>query len=301
MVLLLFFSLSLQAQTWLQGAPDSGDDNPPGLEEAWKNNYSSRGSFRSPYGNLENEIPESYGNSPSRVSSAGKSYATKCRPKKYRETFELPPEAFSEYCEARTGKSFKKRSNSEKMLNYHQQMLPRYYGNGVPMGNRISGKDHSKKYVITTAQDLYGVEKALREGKEIHDHRHGKKGCQKCHGKTVKKRVHQKTAGKNPLKNYNPFKLKTTSGIAEKKVYPGNPYQHLFNTRRANQPAAKKPVMKRRPAGKTYGFKNPKRKPDFGYSYTHSKGSSVLINYSPRGDGNGRYEWGTQNRPSSQR
>lgn len=295
MVLIFFFSLSLQAQTWVQGAPDSGDDNPPGLEEAWKNNYSSRGSFRSPYGSLEDEIPESYGNSPSKVTSAGKSYATKCRPKKYRETFELPPEAFSEYCEARMGKSFEKKSNSERMLTYYQQMLPRYYRNGVTTGNRISGKDHSRKYVITTAQDLYGAEKALREGKEIHDHRHGKRGCEKCHGKTVKKRFQQKTADKKPLKNYNPFKLKTTSGTAVRKVYS------IFKTRKTNQPPAKKPVMKRRPAGKTYGFKNPKRKPGYGYSYTHSKGSSVLINYSPRGDGNGRYEWGTQNRPSSQR
>lgn len=297
------------SQGLYQGQGNSSDDNPPGLEEAWKYKYSKQGSFKSPYGNLENEIPESYGNSPSRVTVNGKGHATKCRPKQYRQTFELPPEAFADFCEAKMGRSYKE-EKAQAAAKHYENMVRKYYGKQVVStgsfkhvkGNRrnkgIGGGnayDH-RKYIIGSNADLPGALEAAKQGKEIHDHRNGHKGCHKCHSNKVAAKKHKE------LKEVEKFQKELTKnqGKTFQKMLSSFPSQSPRKYKRRSSArgrgtggSARSPSSKRRRGGFTT-----KRKPELGYSYSHSKGSSVLINYKPnkKNKGGTRYDWGTQNK-----
>ena len=302
---LLFFLLMPLvgfSQTLYQGQGNSSDDNPPGLEEAWKYKYARQDSFRSPYGNLESEIPESYGNSPSRMTVNGKSHATKCRPKKYRQTFELPPEAFADFCEAKMGKSYKE--EKEKAANKHyMQMIQKFYGQQVKKRRSIQKTyggmrpSHDiKKYIVNTVSDLAGALKAAEQGKEIHDHRNGQKGCYKCH------------SDRNAAKKLKKKIKYRSNNIPTQKIGSSKRY----STRRLIRPRSRKlvrgpsRVRKGRVSRKPTSFRSSRRgslsgtyrKPDLGYSYSQSRGSSVLINYQPNRNNKGMtgYEWGTQNK-----
>ncbi len=319
--LILFMPVLALSQTLYQGQGNSSDDNPPGLEEAWKYKYSQQGSFQSPYGNLESEIPESYGNSPSRMTVNGKGHATKCRPKEYRQTFELPPEAFADYCEARNGKSYKEekakaamkhyedmahqffgsQSNSHKKHKQIQKQLQRQH-RGQNMGGFSALIDPSK-YIINSSADLAGALKAAKQGKEIHDHRNGQRACSKCHSNKVAAKKHQE------MKEIEKFQRETLKKheATFQKMLSSTPVQspRKFKRRSPSRSTGKSRCRScgRRPAsssGSSGGaaFSSPSKKPDLGYSYSQSKGSSVLINYKPNKDKSGgtHFEWGTNNK-----
>lgn len=314
--LLLFLLIPLVgfSQTLYQGQGNSSDDNPPGLEEAWKYKYSRQGSFRSPYGNLESEIPESYGNSPSRMTVNGKGHATKCRPKEYRKTFELPPEAFADFCEAKMGKSYKE-EKAKAAAKHYKKMIQKYYGqHAAQTGSFKKVKGNSRrnqggkgsyydpnKFIINTAADLAGALKAAKQGKEIHDHRNGHKACSKCHSNKVAAKKHKE------LREVQKFQKETLKKHEEmiKSMFNSLPSQKIGKSKKlpTRQPrtgsrgrAARKPASSGSSGGGS--FSSPTKKPDLGYSYSHSKGSSVLINYQPnkKNKGGTKYEWGTQNK-----
>jgi len=306
---LLFILPSLAfSQGLYQGQGNSSDDNPPGLEEAWKYKYSKQGSFRSPYGNLENEIPESYGNSPSRMGVNGKGHATKCRPKQYRQTFELPPEAFADFCEAKMGKSYKE-EKAKAAHEHYANMIQKYYGNKVAktgsfkhikgnQRNRRAGGGNiydPRKYIIESSADLPGALEAAKQGKEIHDHRNGHKGCYKCHSKKVAAKKHQEM---KEIEKFQKDLIKNQGKSFQKMLgsYPAQaPKRYKKRCTSCGRGAGS---SARRPASKKGSVFTTKKKPELGYSYTHSKGSSVLINYDPnkKNKGGTKYEWGTRNK-----
>ncbi|MCO4793850.1 MAG: hypothetical protein KC493_09065 [Bacteriovoracaceae bacterium] len=315
---LLFLPLTLFSQTTSQGQVDSSDDNPPGLEEAWKYKYSSRGGYQSPYGSLEREIPESYGNSPKNVSTSGKGHATKCRPKKYRKTFELPPEAFSDYCKAMMGKknyaNYKKKEfikNGKSKKAYHNSLLQKYFKTGH--GNRKGSREDANKFIITSTEDLKAALKAHQKGKVIHDHRNGKKGCPKCQNKKSRHHAHSKykkykkrgkksksTLGKSNIKYYNPFNLTTLKTSDTSKIFGVSQLPMKKRSKKVGRSLRGKSTSSgrgRSPSSSGKIFKTIS-KPDLGYSQSHSRGSSVLINYKPskKNKGKSNYEWGTRNK-----
>lgn len=316
--LILFIPVLGLSQTAYQGQADSSDDNPPGLEEAWKYKFSNQDSYQSPYGNLESEIPESYGNSPSRITVSGKGHATNCRPKEYRETFELPPEAFADYCEARMGKSYKEEKAKAAMRHY-ENMANQFFGSqGNQQGQhqrpshetqRAASQPHQgfglgsmmdpNKYIISSSADLPGALEAAKKGKEIHDHRNGQRGCSKCHSNKVAAKKHQELKEVQKFQNENLKRYEDSIKQMMSNLSSGSsPTRHKVRRPSKGSGCSSCKRRGRRPASSSTVFSSPTKKPDLGYSHSQSKGSSVLINYKPNKDNNGttHYEWGINNK-----